>query len=143
MMTGLIRRACFLLLGLFAAGCCTESTRTVTIAGTVSYDAYSGGDILLMLSEGSSTRCSEGMWGGGSIQTPGVRIAQATLAQPGAFSLPGKIRWSDSAPDLDLVAWYRDGQTGRCIAGGYLILPPQSATNASLTLQDGRCPMRL
>jgi len=73
-------RACLPLVAVFAAGCCTESTRTVTIAGTVGYDAYDGGDILLMLSEGTSTRCSDSLWGGGSVQSPGVQIVQATLA---------------------------------------------------------------
>jgi hypothetical protein len=72
-----------------------------------------------------------------------VQIVQATLAQPGAFSLHGTVRWSDSPPDLDLVVWYRDGQSGPCKAGGRLILPPQSATNVSLTLQQGNCPLRL
>jgi hypothetical protein len=51
-----------LLLGIsgFPFGCCSESTRAVTIAGTVSYDGFQAGEIRLMLSEDVSTRCSGG-----------------------------------------------------------------------------------
>jgi hypothetical protein len=52
----------------------------VAIAGSVSYNAFQAGEILVTLSESESSRCS----GGSNLQIPGVQIAETALAQPGA-----------------------------------------------------------
>jgi hypothetical protein len=124
-----------MVLAMFAAGCCSESKRQVTIAGTVRYDGFAAGSIDLLLAENESTRC-----GGG--QTPGVQIASATLSGPGTFSLTGTVCWADSPPRLDLMGYARDGTTVPCKAGAYLGLDPASAANVELDLVEGNCPMR-
>jgi hypothetical protein len=58
-MKRLLTRVGTYVVAVLAAGCCTESKRDVTITGTVSYDAFQGGEILLMLSEAESSRCSD------------------------------------------------------------------------------------
>ena len=117
------------------AGCCTESKRSVTIAGLASYDSFQAGEIRLMLAESSSGRCS-------GSQTPGVQIAESTLPQPGPFTLEGSVCWTDSPPTLDLLAWYFENQSPPCQAGTYISLAPNSASDISLILKGGSCPAR-
>jgi hypothetical protein len=136
---GSVRLATVLAL-LGSGGCCWESQRDVTISGTVRYDAFTSGEILLMLAEAMSTRCSGTSMSG---QTPGFMIDQVTLSEPGRFTLAGTVCWADSPPELDLTVWARDpAQSGPCQAGAGLVLPPQNASDVEMALVEGVCPMR-
>ena len=121
------------------AGCGTESKRSVSIAGTASYDGFQAGEIKLTLGEDASARC-EGLMGMGS-RTPGDQIADATLSQPGPFTLQGTVCWTGSPPNLYLLARYIDGQSVACRAGAYLSIAPKNASDVSLILKDGACPV--
>jgi hypothetical protein len=90
---------------------------------------------MLTLSEETSTRCSY-------TQTPGVRVASATLSQPGAFALQGRVCWADSPPMLDLIAMYFDEQTKSCTAQAWLNLAPEDAADVSIVLTEGPCSGR-
>ncbi|HEX7597110.1 MAG TPA: hypothetical protein VF518_02785 [Polyangia bacterium] len=128
-------RAVTTTMAMLLVGCCAESRRQVTISGSVSYDAFSGENIVLTLSESESSRCS-------GSQTPGVQVATTTLFEPGPFSLEGTVCWSGTPPSLDLIVLAKDEQSFPCKAGVFMQLPAKTASGVQAQLIDGNCPMR-
>ena len=114
----------------------------MTISGVVVYEEFNGGEVLLTLAEGISSRCSGPT--AVQMQTPGVQIAETTLAELGAFSISGTVCWADSAPDLELLGYLRPtGQpNGPSEAGGYVSLRPESQSDVTVTLTKGYYPGR-
>ena len=125
----------------FAAAC--EHDETVTLAGQVSYDAYTDGVIVIKACESEST--SREGFGSISSQHPGECVAETVIDGPGPFSFKASMSWADTEPDIDLLAYLVAGEEipiQSCIAGTMEILSLGNHRDLALTLETDNCPMR-